>query len=217
MKIDVNSMMLDTHRYKAVKEKDFQDFKRLLAQFDESCTISENLERLTLSELKTIQDVHGLTQPIVLSELNEEAVRNLVVSKKTDLVDLNNDGIVETGNSKMFMFPPPNAPDSVKSAWESVASEMDFEEYMLAQGMFLAKQFEANCQTDAMGHYQVLKVGEPGYRSAFGLSVESYEAAFSSMIANYKKVKASTMMDSSTLQWKVDILTRLRNRLRSET
>lgn len=211
--IDLSNMKYESHRYKGISKKEFGDFRSLIEGIADGPNHREVLENMSLSQLQIIQRAQGLTHTIRVSELNDEALVNLLVSDKSNYVDLNNDGIVEIGNSKMFMFPPPNAPNSVKNAWASIEKNMTEEEKMLAQGMFLARQFEANCREDALGNYHIIGVGSPGYRSAFGQDLKSYNQILSEMINRYKETFGFPSVDRIALQWKIDTLTEFRNLL----
>ena len=69
--------------------------------------------------LNLIQKANGLVDKINVAGLSEEGAQNLLAQPDgTDRVDLNNDGIVEVGQAQTIQFPPVNAPQHIKDAWE---------------------------------------------------------------------------------------------------
>ena len=134
------------------------------------------LATLTSEELSIIQKEKCLAEKINISKLSEEGAENLLVAKGDykKLVDLNNDGITEIGEGKSFIFPPPNAPDKVKDAWEEATANLSFKEKMLALSPFLVKQLQANLHRLPDGSCKALSPGDPGYRNAFGNTIQSY-------------------------------------------
>ena len=53
---------------------------------------------LSQDELKLVQKAHSLARPIQISALSQEGAQNLLSQPDgSDLVDLNNDGLVEVG------------------------------------------------------------------------------------------------------------------------
>ncbi|PCJ31969.1 MAG: hypothetical protein COA99_16755, partial [Moraxellaceae bacterium] len=76
----------------------------------------------------------GLADPIQVSALSKEGAMNLLAQPdKTNMVDLNNDGIVEIGIAKMMTFPPVNAPAEVHQAWEEATAGMSEGDKMIMQ------------------------------------------------------------------------------------
>lgn len=131
-------------------------------------TAKQYLTTLTPDELTVLQKASHLADPINISKLSEEGAWNLLAKgDKTKFVDLNNDGITEIGAGKNFIFPPPNAPQAVKDAWEKATAHMTFKERMLAEIPFLVEQFTANIHQSPDGSYRVVEPGEPGYINPF--------------------------------------------------
>jgi hypothetical protein len=80
---------------------------------------------MSADELALIQKANSLADPINVASLSEEGAANLLSQPdNSDKVDLNNDGIVEVGAARTVVFPPVNAPNGVKSAWESATAGM---------------------------------------------------------------------------------------------
>lgn len=139
-------------------------------------TAKDYLATLSSQDLKVIQKEHCLAQEINVNSLSEEGAENLLVANGDyrKLVDLNNDGITEIGAGKNFIFPPPNAPDEVKDAWDQATANLTLKEKMSALLPFLAKQIEVNAYRMPDGTFKVRSPGEAGYRNAFGSTVQSY-------------------------------------------
>ncbi|MCU4677009.1 DUF1542 domain-containing protein [Catenovulum sp. 2E275] len=80
---------------------------------------ADYLAHLNSSELKLVQQANALASSINPANLSQEGTINLFKQPdKSDVVDLNNDGLVEVGIGKTIVFPPVNAPDYVKAAWQ---------------------------------------------------------------------------------------------------
>ncbi|KEA65615.1 hypothetical protein ADIMK_0137 [Marinobacterium lacunae] len=92
------------------------------------------LEQMSAEELALLQKANSLAERINVGGLSEEGAANLLAQPDfSDRVDLNNDGIVEVGAAKNIVFPPVNAPDHVKAAWEEATAGMDESDTMMLQ------------------------------------------------------------------------------------
>lgn len=142
------------------------------------------LSTLTPQELYIIQKANGLAGQISVSNISDEGAENLFLKPlgKDKLVDLNNDGIEEVGEAKIAIFPPPNAPDSVKKAWEEVTGDLSFEDKMKLNLRIIAKQVESNYYIDANGKAAIREPGEAGWKNIFGNTEESYITLFNNII-----------------------------------
>jgi len=139
-------------------------------------TAREYLAMLSAQQLRVLQQEHRLADAININELSDEGAENLFVAwgDKRHYQDLNNDGIVEIGKGKTFIFPPPNAPAAVKDAWDKTVANMTFSERIKAEGIFLAAQLTANIQEMPDGSYRVYSPGDAAYRNAFGNNLDFY-------------------------------------------
>lgn len=99
------------------------------------------LKTLDYYELTAIQKSKSLAEPLRMDKISAEGAENLFVLQgdNCSYVDLNNDGLTEIGEGKMFIFPPPNSSRKVKDAWATTCKDMTFEEKMLVEGRFLAE------------------------------------------------------------------------------
>jgi hypothetical protein len=91
------------------------------------------LASLSAEDLALLQQAKGLAATINVSSLSEEGAANLLLDRESH-VDLNNDGLVEVGAAKIITFPPVNAPQSVKDAWEAATAGMSERDRMSLSG-----------------------------------------------------------------------------------
>lgn len=91
------------------------------------------LASLNAQDLALLQQAKGLAGTINVASLSEEGAANLLLEHAAQ-VDLNNDGIVEVGIGKMMTFPPPNAPQAAKDAWEAATAGMSERDRMSLSG-----------------------------------------------------------------------------------
>ncbi|MCH5138663.1 hypothetical protein JMF89_15890 [Clostridiaceae bacterium UIB06] len=135
----------------------------------------EFLSKLTSSELYEVQKENHLANNINVQALSREGAENLFLQPVDahKMVDLNDDGVVEVGEAKMFIFPPPNAPEDVKEAWDETSKDMTSEERMHIECKFIAKQIEKNSYKKPDGTWGVHKPGDAGWVNIFGDSKDS--------------------------------------------
>lgn len=80
---------------------------------------------LDAGELRALQQVHGLAEPVDPSALSEEGARNLLLPR-TMACDLDGDGQTMICKASMIVFPPGDAPQAMKDAWAKTTEDMDF-------------------------------------------------------------------------------------------
>ncbi|GGE00168.1 hypothetical protein GCM10011390_18700 [Aureimonas endophytica] len=97
------------------------------------------VQSLGTDQLKALQQIHRLADPIDPSTLTEEGALNLLLPK-TMARDIDGDGMVSEGSSKGIIFPPGNAPQAVRDAWAKTTEGMNFATKLhLEMSMFLAR------------------------------------------------------------------------------
>ena len=116
---------------RGLSETQITDFASLLEEAHEqqqnNLSAKEVLNNMSKSELQLLQTATSLASQINVNSLSKEGAINLLAQPdKTGLVDLNNDGIVEVGAARNIMFPPVNAPDYVKDAWDKSTEGLSF-------------------------------------------------------------------------------------------
>jgi hypothetical protein len=109
-----------------LNQDEIQQFSEMLSEAKTQQNSPKNtLLAMSADELALVQKANSLANSIDVASLSEEGAANLLSQPdNSDKVDLNNDGIVEVGAAKSLIFPPVNAPASVKLAWESATADM---------------------------------------------------------------------------------------------
>jgi hypothetical protein len=112
-----------------------------------------------------------------IQSMTEEGARNMVVTQdERAYVDYNNDGIVDRGVGKNFIFPPPNAPEEVKDAWEKTVSSFPEKDRLLASNVFMIESVQANIKIDAQGNpIGVYSPGDDGYTNIFPTTLDGWQ------------------------------------------
>ncbi len=82
------------------------------------------LQGLNAQELRAIQHMHNLADPIDVDSLTEEGALNLLLPQ-TMARDLDGNGLTSVGAAQMMIFPPTNAPQSVKDAWQAAMADVE--------------------------------------------------------------------------------------------
>ena len=124
-----------------LNQDEIQQFSEILSEAKNQQNSPKNtLLAMSADELALVQKANSLAYSIDVASLSEEGAANLLSQPdNSDKVDLNNDGIVEVGAAQMLIFPPVNAPEHVKSAWESATAEMsEADKLMLELRMHIA-------------------------------------------------------------------------------
>ena len=84
------------------------------------------LHSLTQKEMAVLQQAHALANTIDIQNLSAEGAANLLIQPDPNLqVDYNNDGMTEIGEGRLISFPPPNAPEHVKRAWQEATEGLN--------------------------------------------------------------------------------------------
>jgi len=129
---------MDLLQARGLSESQITDFALLLEEAHEqqenNISAKEVLNNMSKSELQLLQTATSLAAPINVNSLSKEGAINLLAQPdNTGLVDLNNDGIVESGAARRMIFPPVNAPAHVKDAWDKATEGMSFEDKMILE------------------------------------------------------------------------------------
>jgi len=90
------------------------------------------LKSLSPQEQSVVQRVHSLVKPIDPSMMTKEGAYNLLLPDGYQ-VDFNHDGIQEVGAAKTITFPPVDAPEQLRQAWQTATQNMDEKDRMLYQ------------------------------------------------------------------------------------
>ncbi|WP_418646828.1 hypothetical protein ACNQFN_14385 [Thauera butanivorans] len=82
------------------------------------------LQTLSQDELRALQHMHSLASLPDPATLDEEGALNLLLPRNMSR-DLNQDGLTRIGRADTMLFPPNDAPQSVKDAWSKATSDLD--------------------------------------------------------------------------------------------
>lgn len=115
-------------RNRNVSEQEISAFSEILQSAKSSNKSAKQfLSELSQQDLGLVQKVNSLADKINVAGLSAEGAQNLLSHPDgSDKVDLNNDGIVEVGIARNIFFPPVNAPQHVKDAWEKATEGLSF-------------------------------------------------------------------------------------------
>ncbi len=98
-----------------------------------------HLRTLDTASLTVLQRAASLADPISVGTLSEEGAANLLLAP-TEGIDRDHDGILERGNAKIAVFPPPDASPKLRAAWaETVDGLGDDQAMMLSADMILPR------------------------------------------------------------------------------
>jgi hypothetical protein len=127
--VNMSTQSINLLQSRGLSEQQVSDFAALLdkasSQLEENASAKQVLSGMSADELKLLQKATSLGDPIKVDSLSNEGAINLLAQPdKTGMVDLNNDGLVEIGVSKMMTFPPVNAPAHVQDAWDKATENM---------------------------------------------------------------------------------------------
>lgn len=88
------------------------------------------LAGLDTASLALLQNAASLADPINVGALSEEGAENLLLAP-TEGVDLNGDGLLQTGAALLFTFPPVDASPALRAAWEEATAGMSERDVMM--------------------------------------------------------------------------------------
>lgn len=157
---------------RSISDEDIDRFSEIIQNADKADDAKAFLKSLSPEDRDLVKRANSYGIPLTnahIDSMTEEGARNMLVQPDPrSKVDLNNDGIVESGIAKTFVFPPPNAPESVKDAWDKTLEDMPESERLLSSSIFLTQQFNANLKFDASGKaIGFYEPGEEGYTNIF--------------------------------------------------
>ncbi|MCE1254128.1 MAG: hypothetical protein LWX83_11345 [Anaerolineae bacterium] len=153
------------------------------------------LKTLSAEESSAVQLIHGLADPYYVNGLNDEGAYNLLC-QPGDGKDLNNDGFLQIGAGLFHSFPPPNAPDAVKEAWQK-ASGQSGSDPLLSSIIFLPLEISANVRYnadhEAVGIYSP---GDPGYTNIYAQPGFTYSGLCNKYLDYLEWAKSSMKPDT---------------------
>lgn len=145
-----------------------QEYGQLLLQAHQSggyAAPKDFLQSLSGEQLEVVQNVQHLADPIDVGSLTEEGALNLLLPPAAQ-VDLNHDGITQSGAANGLRFPDSNTPLEVVQAWEEATAGMTFGERMMAEFRMVAPTMLSNMVVDENGAYSHhYEPGDPEWRN----------------------------------------------------
>jgi len=90
------------------------------------------LKSLSPQERSIVQRAHSLANSIDPSTMSKEGAYNLLLPDGYQ-VDFNHDGIQEVGAARTITFPPVDAPEQLRQAWQTATQNMDEKDRALYQ------------------------------------------------------------------------------------
>ena len=155
-----------------LSSEEIEKFGSIIQDADSAESAKDFLKSLSAEDRKLLKHANSYGLNITdshIDSMTEEGARNMLVQPDNrSYVDFNNDGIVDHGVAKTFVFPPPNAPDSVKDAWDKTIEELPENERLMASSIFMIQQLCANIKCDSQGNaVGVYSSGEEGYKNIF--------------------------------------------------
>ena len=148
------------------------------------------VKSLSKSDIDVLKRVHCFAEAKGVTAVNtEEGAFNLLLPP-SGAVDTNNDAVVERGIGKNFVFPPPNAPQEVKDAWEKMTADMSEKDRLLAQVPFMVATIGANIEYDENGTATGLhEPGDANYTNIFDKTKAEWADMLAQMIAGSRSME----------------------------
>lgn len=129
---------------------------------------------LSADDQAVLMRINSLAMLSGVTDTNEEGALNLLLPD-SEHVDINNDSLVNIGKATLFKFPPLNAPDAVKQAWEEATKHLNGGDAMMAQAMFFTEMISANIQLDSRGNAtSITQPSDPNYVNIFPSTDEGW-------------------------------------------
>ncbi len=132
------------------------------------------LSKLSSEELDAVRRIHWLADSIGVDSLSEEGALNLLIPPAAQ-VDLNRDGITQSGAANGIRFPDSTTPAGVAQAWEKATDGMAWRDQALYELQMKLPVLLANM---SLGHDGSLayqrQPGDPDFENPMAASDYSY-------------------------------------------
>lgn len=171
------------------------------------------LKSLSTEELKTVQQVHHLAQPIDTTSLSTEASLNLLLPPSAQ-VDVDHNGLTAIGAGLMVQFPNSDTPRKVRDAWNAAIENVAEGDRLTLQMQMMMPLLTANLKVDEKGQFvRSVQPGDADWTNPMHSPDFSYERAASEWLDyldRFKNQMSPERYASDTSFW-----TDFRNLLRS--
>lgn len=167
-------------KIRRLSDKDIHAFENLLAESENYDSPKEYMKSLSAEKRDLLKRANSYGIDLSnehIDSMTDEGAHNMFVEPNSrTYVDFNNDGVVDHGAARSFVFPPPNAPTEVKDAWDKTISELPEDKRLLASSIFMVQSLQANVKFDAAGNaVGFYAPGEAGYKNIFSQNVEDWD------------------------------------------
>jgi len=176
---------LEKREYSLLKSRglsdiEINDFHNIVSDAKNHNNANEFLSNLSIEDRDLVKKANSYGRSLTDNEIGsmtEEGARNMLVNQDyRAYVDFNNDGVVDKGIGKSFSFPPPNAPEDVKNAWDKTLESLPAEDRLMASSIFMVQSLQANFQTDSQGKVVgITSPGDEGYVNIFPSTLDGWQ------------------------------------------
>ncbi len=178
-----------------------QDYQAILLDAYSSggyATPEQYVRSLSEEQLRTVQQVHHLADPINASMLSTEASLNLLLPPAAQ-VDANRDGLTAVGAGMMIGFPNSNTPKNVRDAWESATADMPEQDRMTYQLQMMMPLITANLKVDSQGQFvRSVQPGDADWVNPMNSADYSYKRAADEWLAYLDRFKYQMSIEQYT-------------------
>lgn len=153
------------------------------------------LSSLSSDDLHLLAHVRswGANSKLDPSTMNDEEAINFILPDSRQ-VDLNDDGLIASGNGgRSWRFPPPNAPQAAKDAWEEATQGMSVKDRMILEISFMP----LNIKVDENGRATAIEPGSAEWENPFSDPDFSYRDMVAKTIAGLEFSRPAN--DSATI------------------
>ncbi len=204
----------EVNNFKSVFGEINQKFNDNKQEFLCQVNAAKELSKLLNSEEKEVlRKIHGLADPINFEDLNDEGLLNLFF-QPGESKDIDNNGFLSIGAGLIRQFPPPNAPEHIKIAWEDTVKDMSFKEKMMAQTVFWGQELTANVKYDMSGKITgFYSPMDEKYRNIYADKNFSYNELINSKRDSLIYFK--NQISAESFQFQMNILNNFQNKILS--
>ncbi|WP_168566228.1 hypothetical protein [Crateriforma spongiae] len=162
-----------------------QTFADVMVQASESAGYVDPigfLNQLSEDQMETVRQIHALAEPIRVSSLSEEGALNLLLPPAAQ-IDLDNDGLTESGKAYGIRFPDSQTPPDVVTAWDNATADMDESERMMHMLHMKLPVLTSNAVVKPDGTFSHFRQpGDPDWINPMASEDYSYRGATEDMI-----------------------------------
>ncbi len=141
---------------------------------------------LSYNDFDSLLKAHSLTSDIDPDEFDLEGALNLL-KQPGEVQAIDDDAFIEIGKTTKFVFPPSDAPQNVKDAWEETSANMSDEEKRLVTGNFMMLTMTSNIQKQG-DKYVFTQSDEQSYVNPFSADA-SYKDVVNALLNNLEQRK----------------------------